>query len=225
MRMELVIGNKNYSSWSLRPWLLMKTAGISFDEILVQLDTPTMTRDIKVYNPSGTVPALIIHHDSGEKEIIGDSLAIAETLAERFPDAGIWPQDPALRAQARSISAEMHSSFMALRSQMPMNIRRKKWKRGPLEPTPDTAKNIARIEEIWTGCRNDPKRPAGDFLYGPFSAADAMYAPVASRLYTYEVPLSTTAQAYIEALYALPAMQQWIVAAEAEEWTLEREEA
>ena len=224
MRMELVIGNKNYSSWSLRAWLAMRMAGIAFDEVLIPLDTPDTAAKIRVYNPAGTVPILVVHHDDDRVEQIGDTMAIIETLAERFADAGFWPADPILRARARSVAAEMHSSYFALRGQMPMNIRRPKWNRGPLAPTEATAKNIARIEALWAACRSAPDRPDGAFLFGAFCAADAMFAPVATRLRVYEVPLSPESEAYIDAIYALDPMKEWAAASDVEPWTIEHED-
>lgn len=224
MRLELTIGNKNYSSWSLRAWLLMRVCELPFTETLIPLDQADTAERIRAVNPAGTVPVLTIEHADGRRETVGDTLAITETLAERFPDAGVWPDDPLLRAQARSVAAEMHSSFMALRNQMPMNIRRRKWNRGPMAPTADTARNIARIETLWATCRALPGRGDGPFLFGRFTAADAMYAPVATRLAVYEVPVRAESLAYIEAIYTLPAMQDWIAAAHAEPWTIEHED-
>ncbi|HWA13267.1 MAG TPA: glutathione S-transferase family protein [Burkholderiales bacterium] len=203
---RLVIGNKAYSSWSLRPWLLMKHAGIAFEEVKVSLYRPDAKQVLLSHSGAGKVPVL---HDGGQT--IWDSLAIAEYLAEKHPDRRLWPADPAARAQARSASAEMHSGFSNLRSQMPMNVRRRIARR----PSTEVAADIARIQSIWSDCR---KRfgAGGPFLFGAFSIADAMYAPVASRFHTYGVELAEPARAYAQALLALPAFQAWVADAHAE---------
>jgi glutathione S-transferase len=205
--LTLVIGNKNYSSWSLRPWLVLKQAGIPFAERYIPLYVGDWREQLLKYSPSGKVPVLR-HGTTG----IWDSLAICEYLAEHFPEKQLWPADPAVRAEARSVSAEMHSGFPALRQNMFMNIRRRMPTRGR---TPEVAADIARITAIWNGCRqrygND-----GPFLFGRFSIADAMYAPVALRFQTYAVPLDGAAGEYMRTLLALPALQEWVAAAHAE---------
>jgi glutathione S-transferase len=203
----LAIGNKAYSSWSLRPWLLMKQSGIGFEEIRLSLYEEGAKQKLLKFSAAGKVPVL----KDGELTI-WDSLAICEYLAEKFPVKHLWPAEPAVRARARAVSAEMHSGFTSLRTQMPMNVRREIPGR---VPTPDTASDIARIESIWNDCRN-LHGSAGTFLFGAFSIADAMYAPVASRLRTYGVKLNGPAAQYVGTIHALPAMKEWIAAAHAE---------
>ncbi len=201
----LVIGNKNYSSWSLRPWLAMKVAGIPFAEHRIPLYGPGSKDQILVYSPAGKVPCLA----DGDLRV-WDSLSICEYLAEKHP--GLWPQDPAARALARSVSAEMHSGFANLRAKMSMNIR----KRYPgLGRTPESMADVARIVSLWSDCRARYGK-GGRFLFGAFSIADAMYAPVVLRFRTYEVELPADCRAYSDAVLALPAMQDWIAAAMAE---------
>jgi glutathione S-transferase len=195
----LVVGNKNYSSWSLRPWLAMKVLGIPFRELRVALYGEGAKQEILKYSPAGKVPCLV----DGETRV-WDSLAILEYLAERH--AGVWPADAALRARARSISAEMHSGFPNLRHHMSMNIRRRHPGKGR---TAEVLAEIRRITEIWGDCRKP-------FLFGAFSAADAMYAPVVLRFRTYEVELPPVCRAYAGAVLALPALQEWIRDAERE---------
>ena len=203
----LVIGNKAYSSWSLRPWLLMKQVGIAFDEIRLSLYADGAKQKILHYSAAGKVPVL--------KEgalTIWDSLSICEYLAETFPDKRLWPSETAARACARSISAEMHSGFANLRTQMPMNVRREIT--GGARSA-EVRAEIARIETIWNDCRSH-YGAHGPFLFGAFSIADAMYAPVVSRLRTYGVALTGPAAHYAAAMHALPAMQEWIADARAE---------
>jgi glutathione S-transferase len=193
--LKLVIGNKNYSSWSMRPWLLMTQAGIPFEEIPIWLGEPDTAANIARYSPSGTVPVLI----DGDLSV-WDSLAIGEYLAERFPDKQLWPADPAQRARARAVSAEMHSSFGALRTNMPMNIRKRYPGKGM---TPEVAADVARLQALWADCLN---RSGGPFLFGAFSIADAMYAPVVFRLQTYAVALDGLAADYVRHMLATPAL-------------------
>lgn len=205
--MKLVIGNKNYSSWSLRPWLLMQVRGIPFEEERVALYTGDYKARLAAFAPSGKVPVLI---DDGVT--VWDSLAIIEYLADKFPDLPIWPDARAARAQARSIVAEMHSGFAALRTHMPMNLRA----RHPgVGQSPEVLADIDRVKAIWTQCRERHAHD-GDFLFGSFSAADAFYAPVATRMTTYGVALPELCQRYVDTLQALPAMQQWTAAGLAE---------
>jgi glutathione S-transferase len=192
--MLLVIGNKNYSSWSLRPWLAMKVLGLAFDEKRIPLYDPAAKSEILKHSPSGKVPCLV----EGSLAI-WDSLAILEYLAERHPQ--LWPADAAERARARSIAAEMHSGFANLRNHMGMNVRKRYPGRGR---TPEVLEEIKRIDAIWSQAK-------GPFLFGAFGAADAMYAPVVLRFRTYEVRVSN--RAYAEAMLALPAMREWIEAA------------
>ena len=205
--LALIIGNKNYSSWSLRPWLLMKQAGIPFREHYLPIRSATWQAQIHGLSPSGKVPAL---HDGAIR--VWDSLAICEYLAERFPEKQLWPADAKARAEARSVSAEMHSGFMALRQNMFMNIRRRWPGRGR---TPEALADIERITAIWNDYRNR-YRAAGPFLFGRFSIADAMYAPVPLRFQTYGVELDGAAADYAQTLLGLPAMQEWVTAAHAE---------
>lgn len=209
--LTLVIANKTYSSWSLRPWLALKHVGAAFDEVVIPLRQPETAAKIAQWSPAGKVPVLR-HGDV----TIWESIAILEYLAELFPDANLWPADPAARAHARTISAEMHAGFTALRSNMPMYLRRHLPGRGR---TPEVEKDIARITAIWRDCR---KRfgSVGPFLFGAFSNADAMYTPVVTRFETYEVTLDGVCRAYADALLALPAMRSWSAEAAVEPWTI-----
>jgi glutathione S-transferase len=215
MALTLVFGNKNYSSWSFRPWIAMTAAGIPFTEELIPLYGPGSKERILSYSPAGKVPILI---DGAAR--IWESLAILEHLAEMFPAAGLWPSEPTARAHARSIAAEMHAGFGPLRSHCPMNF----WRPVMRQDLPaDVAANVQRIDTMWSDCRT---RFGGDgpFLFGRFSAADAMYAPVVSRFHTYDVPVSPASRAYMQAVMALPAWAQWKAAALTEEWVLEEDE-
>ena len=203
----LVIGNKAYSSWSLRPWLLMKQAGVGFEEIRLSLYEEGAKQKLLQHSAAGKVPVL----KDGDLTV-WDSLAICEYLAERHPEKQLWPAGPAARAHARSISAEMHSGFTNLRNQMPMNVRREIPGRAR---TPEVAADVARIETIWNECRSRHGAD-GPFLFGAFSIADAMYAPVASRFRTYGVALASAGAQYAAAIHALPAMREWIAGAHAE---------
>ncbi|MFL9964281.1 glutathione S-transferase family protein [Paraburkholderia sediminicola] len=210
--MKLLIGDKNYSSWSMRPWLLLKHFGIPFEEVLIHLGEPGTTAAIAAHAPRGPgkVPCLI--DEAGQAT--WDSLAIAETLAERFPQHALWPRDAAARAHARSVSAEMHSGFGELRSNMWMNIRASF---AGKNATPGALADIARIETIWRDCLD---AHGGPFLFGEFSIADAMYAPVAMRFNTWRPTLSATSSAYVERLTALPAVQAWIDAARSDTYAI-----
>ena len=203
----LVIGNKAYSSWSLRPWLLMKQAGIGFEEVRVSLYQEGAKQTLLQYSAAGKVPVL-----KDGALTIWDSLAICEYLAEQHAQRHLWPAEVAARAHARAISAEMHAGFTNLRNQMPMNVRREIPGR---IPTAEVAAEVARIETIWNDCRNR-HGAQGPFLFGAFSIADAMYAPVASRFRTYGIALAGAAAQYVTAIHALPAMKEWIAAAHAE---------
>lgn len=209
---RLVIGNKNTSSWSLRPWLALKQAGLPFTEVNINLRAPDKKQQILAHSPAGKVPVLWV----GDL-MIWDSLAILETLAERHPEAGLWPEDPAARAVARAAAAEMHSGFQALREHCPMKFLATEPKSEHIEPV---VTNIRRIVALWKECRGR-FGGEGPFLFSSFSIADAMYAPVASRFKTYVPDLSLfdddgTGAAYIEALFALPAMTEWADGARAE---------
>ena len=201
----LVVGNKNYSSWSLRPWLAMKLLGLEFEEQRVSLYVPGAKERLLGYSPAGKVPILI-----DRERRVWDSLAILEYLAESHPS--LWPAAPAARAVARSISAEMHSGFGALRQHMSMNIRKRHPGKGR---TPEALADVARIVAMWSDCRAR-FGAAGPFLFGAFGAADAMYAPVVLRFRTYAVELAPPCRAYADAVLALPALGEWIEAAERE---------
>ncbi len=207
--LTLVIGDRNLSSWSLRPWLAARQVGLSFAEVTVRLNQPDTGAQIARYSPSGKVPCLIDQRGD-ERLLIWDSLAICEYLAELAPS--LWPTDRARRAEARSISAEMHSGFGALRQQMPMDVRASR--PGEAIP-PQVAADIARIVAIWESCRTR-FAAAGPFLFGAFSIADAMYAPVVWRFRTYGVALPPAALAWHEMMSALPAMREWHAGALAE---------
>ncbi|MGQ0444531.1 MAG: glutathione S-transferase family protein [Beijerinckiaceae bacterium] len=216
MKPTLVIANKNYSSWSFRPWLLMRHLGLPFDEIVIPLAQDNTRSEILRFSPAGKCPSL---HDG--KIAVWDSLAIIEYLAEVFPDKPIWPRPRAARAQARSLAAEMHSGFAGLRGLLPMNMRRKVKKR---ELTPEASADVARIEEAFGQARREFGR-AGGFLFGDFSAADAMFAPVVNRLHVYDVAVTASTRTYMDAMMALPAWQKWSTEAEAEPWTIGKYEA
>jgi glutathione S-transferase len=205
--MKLVIGNKNYSSWSLRAWLLMRVKNIPFAEERIPLDQPDTKASILAHSAAGRVPVLI---DDGTT--VWDTLAIAEYLAEKYPDRGLWPSDVRARARARSVVAEMHSGFAALRSAMPMNCRGSFPGKGI---TDESQADIARIVTLWEQCCTD-FGIGGGFLFGDFCVADAFFAPVVSRFATYAVPLKDTARRYADAVGALPAMREWLASAWAE---------
>ena len=212
---KLVIGNKTYSSWSLRSWLLMREADIPFTEELIQLDTPEFKNEVRAFGPGGRVP-LLIHGDIA----VWDTLAIAEYLAELFPEKDLWPTDATARAYARSCVAEMHSGFFDLRGALSMNLRRP---RGSLEVSEATQADIDRVCEIWTTCR---ERFGGDgpMLFGKFSIADAFYAPVVSRFDTYGIPVPEAAAEYMASVLALDGMREWYADAAKETRILESEE-
>lgn len=215
MALTLTIGNKNYSSWSFRPWIAMKVVGITFDEVVISLDAPDFKVRLLKISGTGKVPAL---DDNGVH--VWESLAILEYLAERFPEAQLWPADPAARAHARAIASEMHAGFVPLRRACPMNMWRPVKR---LELNDEAAGNARRIEAIWTECRSRYGK-GGPFLFGAFGAADAMYAPVVSRFHTYAVPVGPPARAYMDAVMALPAWAEWKAAAVTEPWVLPQDE-
>ena len=206
----LVIGNKNYSSWSMRPWLAMKHAGTPFVEHRIALYQPDSRRRVLEHSPSGKLPVL-----TDGATTVWDSLAILEYLAEKLPDRGLWPRSAAARARARSVSAEMHSGFATLRARMPMNLRNSYPGRGL---TLEVEADIARIVALWTDCR---ATASGPFLMGDFCIADAMFAPVATRFVTYGVKLPPVCQRYVDTLMALPVMQTWYTDARAEHEAVE----
>jgi len=215
MALILVIGNKNYSSWSLRAWIAMKVAGLAFEERLYSLDAADFHERVREVSPTGKVPAVA----DGEVRI-WESLAILEYLAEKFPGGGFWPAKPAARAHARAIAAEMHAGFAPLRSHFPMNVRRPVRRR---DPTPEAEADIRRIDAIWSDCRRR-FGGKGPFLFGAFGAADAMYAPVVSRFHTYAIEVSPAARGYMEAVISLPAWAEWRQAALQEPWVLPHDE-
>jgi len=215
MALKLIIGNKNYSSWSLRPWIAMKAARIPFEEILVPLDTPRFKAEVGAYTSAGRVPVLL-----DGPATVWESLAIIEHLAERFPDRAIWPADPAARGLARSIAAEMHCGFAALRRAAPMNL----WR--PVEPLaipPDAQADVDHIAASWRRAREQFGK-GGDFLFGEFGGADAMYAPVATRIRTYDLKVDAVAAAYVDAIHEHPAFKAWKAAALLETDTLAADE-
>ncbi|HEX6999047.1 MAG TPA: glutathione S-transferase family protein [Gammaproteobacteria bacterium] len=208
----LYIGDRSISSWSLRGALLVQQSGIDCREQVIPLDRPDTRRRIGAVSPSGRVP--VLHY---RDMVIWDTLAIAEYLHDEVPEAGLWPDAPRERAIARSISAEMHAGFTALRSACPMELRAERL------PTPDDAEvraDVERIEAIWTECRNR-FGGSGDFLFGRWCAADAMFAPVVSRFRTYGVPLGAAAQRYADAVWEWPAVRRWVEQAREEPWVLD----
>ena len=207
--LKLILGAKNYSSWSLRPWLAMTVAGIPFEETVLPIYTPGAREKILEYSPSGKVPVLI-----DDKVQVWESLAIIEYVAEKFSSAGLWPQQSDVRAHARAVAHEMHGGFLPLRCSCPMNMRRAP---GAIELVADALANVARIDEIWTDCR---ARYGGPFLFGAFGAADAMYAPVVSRFHTYGVAVGPIAHVYMDAVMSLPAWAEWEAQARRETWVL-----
>ncbi len=213
--LTIAIGNKNYSSWSLRGWLALEHVGVPYEEILVPLGAADTHARIAAVSPSGRVPALR-HGDVR----VWESLGICEYLAETFPDAHLWPEDRAARAVARAISSEMHAGFAALRSCMPMNVRTRFPGYGR---TPGSLRDIERIRTLWSECRAGFGH-GGPFLFGRFSVADAMFAPVVFRFRSYEVKLDPGQGAYLDAMLAHPGMLKWARAAEAETWTIEDDE-
>ena len=219
--MQLYIGNKNYSSWSMRPWLLMKQADIAFEEKPLRLswdDASPFKKTLHALAPTGRVPLLV---DDGFA--VWDSLAIAEYLAEKFPAKRLWPAERLQRARARSLCAEMHSGFGALRERCPMNIEASLPTVGEraLREWPAVIADVRRIDEMWSG---QLAESGGPFLFGAFGAVDAFYAPVCARIATYGLPVGASSRAYLERLFALPAMQRWCEAARAErEFLLEDE--
>ncbi|MFL5337133.1 MAG: glutathione S-transferase family protein [Geminicoccaceae bacterium] len=204
--LKLVIGTRNASSWSLRAWLLLKQLDLAFDEVVIPLQQPDTALHIGRYSPSGKVPVLLV---DGLR--IWDTLAIAEFMAERYPT--LWPDDTATRAFARSVVCEMHSGFAALRTFMPMDFTARFGPPGKLLAAVEG--DVERIQAIWAGCRQFSAEP-GPFLFGSFTIADAMFAPVCSRFTTHAVPLDAASRAYVESMMGLPAMQAWGQAAAAD---------
>jgi glutathione S-transferase len=215
MQLKLIIGNKNYSTWSLRSWLLLKEAGIEFEEFRIPLDQEGSAAEIARFSPSGRVPVLML----GEQPI-WDTLAIAETVAEQWPEKQLWPSDPAAKAHARCVSAEMHAGFPTLREAMPMNCRAM----GRKVSLPDAlAADIDRVLDIWSDCHRR-YRSQGDWLFGGFSVADAMFAPVVLRFRTYGINLPDSASSYPGRLLESESIQSWLAAAESEVEVIKVEE-
>ena len=219
MSLTLVIGNKNYSSWSLRPWIAMKAAGIPFEEIVIPLYLPGSAEHILKYSPAGKVPILIDGDDT-----VWESLAILEHLADRFPAARLWPDDRRARSLARAAASEMHAGFQPLRQHCTMNL----WLPVKARPMPpEVIANMKRIETIWAECRarfGAGAKDGGPFLFGAFGNADAMYAPVVARFHNYGLPVNPATRAYMNAVMALPAWREWYEAAMKETWVMQNNE-
>ncbi len=215
VKLHLVIANKNYSSWSLRPWITMTMAGLPFNESMILLDTPVMKKQIAEHSGAGRLP--VLHHG---KITVWETLAILEYLAETFPEKNLWPKSKAARSVARAISNEMHAGFTGLRNACPMNLRR------PVKPIVlnEAAKaDVARIEQIWRECRKSYGK-GGKFLFGKFCNADAMFAPVVTRFETYAIPVAKETRAYMDAVIATKAFQTWKAAALKETWVVPHDE-
>jgi glutathione S-transferase len=215
--MKLVIANKAYSSWSLRPWILMKVLGVPFEEDLIPLDTPEFRPRVAAYEAGNTVPVLV----DGDVTV-WESLAIMDYLADRDSSLPVWPGDLKARAFARTMAAEMHAGFRPLRAACPMNLRKRyaHADRGEM-----VARDVARIGHLWRTARERFGEPAGgDFLFGAFGAVDAMYAPVVTRLHTYSIPVDATVRTYLDAVMALPAFREWQAAGVRETWIVAHDE-
>ncbi|HEY8380657.1 MAG TPA: glutathione S-transferase family protein [Microvirga sp.] len=210
----LVFANRLYSSWSLRPWLLLKQLGVAFDEVLIPLDTPTTKAEVLKYSPAGKVPVLI----DGDVTV-WESIAIMDHVAEAY-GAPVWPEERRARAMARSVAAEMHAGFSALRSACPMNLGKKYAER---DRGAAVAADVARVEGIWREAR-ERFGQGGPFLFGAFSAADAMYAPVVTRLDTYSIPVAPETRAYMDTILSLPSYRAWLAAALKETWVVHHDE-
>jgi glutathione S-transferase len=215
MSLTLIIANKAYSSWSFRPWILMRQFEIPFDEIVVPMGREMTRAEMLEHAPTGKCPSL---HDGAIN--VWDSLAIIEYLAESYPEKAIWPKDKAARAHARSLCAEMHSGFMGLRQHLPMNMRRPVRKR---ELTPEALADVARLESAWAYAREHFGQ-AGPFLFGAFCAADAFFAPVVNRLHVYDVAVGVQTRAYMDLMMSLQAWKDWQAQADAESWRLQKYE-
>ena len=213
--LHLVIGNKNYSSWSLRPWMALSMAGIPFLETVIPLDTPETAQLIAEHSGAGRVP--VLHH---ARTTIWESLAIMEYLAELFPDKHLWPKTTAARALARSVANEMHAGFMTLRQDCPMNLRREK---KPVPMSEAALGDVRRIEDLWHGCRARFGK-GGKFLFGKFSIADAMFVPVVTRFETYDVAVTDETRAYMDTVMNTTAFVSWREAALKEPWTVPSDE-
>jgi glutathione S-transferase len=212
--MKLIIGNKKYSSWSFRPWIAMRVKGIAFDEELIPFDDDAGNPAIKAATPAGKVPVLV-----DGNLVVWESLAILEYLADRFPDAGFWPEEIAARARARSMAHEMHGGFGALRSECPMNMAREV---RPIAVSDGVRRDVARIEQLWSEALSASNGP---FLFGDFTNTDAMFAPVVNRLEIYALSTHEAVARYSAAMKALPAWAEWEAAGRAEPWIVEADEA
>jgi glutathione S-transferase len=212
----IYIGNKNYSSWSLRPWLALKHTGAAFEEVIIPLDQKDSAANLRRQSPSGRVP--VLRHGT---LTIWETVAICEYLAEQFPAARLWPAERDARAHARAVSNEMHADFAALRNLLPMDISRR-WPLG--DRLAKVGPDVERVTAIWRECRqrfgSRGANGASDFLFGGFTIADAMFAPVTTRFLTYSVPLDPVCSAYVAAMQRWPAMQEWAAAAKAEPWVI-----
>jgi len=215
MTLKLVIGNKNYSSWSLRPWIAMKVAGIPFEEEIIPLYEPGSRERALQYSPTGKVPVLI---DGAHR--VWESLAILEYLAEKSPKADLWPADSHARSRARAAASEMHAGFQALRKNCPMNLWLPVKKR--LHPE-EVMHEVRRVDALWKDCRACFGQ-GGPFLFGAFCAADAMYAPVAARIHTFDLDVSKVSRSYVDAILSLPAFVDWREAALKESWVIQHNE-
>jgi len=213
-RLTLYIGNKNYSSWSFRPWIALRGCGVDFDEVLIPFDFPAGNPRFHEISPTGRVP--VLHHGNIR---VWESLAIIEYAAELFPESGLWPRHVKARAEARATACEMLAGFRALRNACPMNIRRPKRR---IELEDGVMGDVARIETIWREMRD---HSGGPFLFGAFSAADAMFAPVVNRFETYELVTAADTLSYMAAMKELPAWREWQAAALAETWIVPEDEA
>ncbi len=213
--LKLIIGNKNYSSWSLQPWLLVKYFQIPFEEVLIPLSEGSYQSEIDKYSPAGKVPVLV----NGAIKV-WESLAICEYIAELYPEKNMWPRQIERRAWARAVAQEMHSGFVPLRTHMPMNIRG--WYPGKGR-TAEVGFDIVRVLQIWEGCRRQCKND-GPFLFGPFTIADAMFAPVVTRFKTYGVKIINASAEYAQTMRELPAFQEWEAASVKERWVVQESE-
>lgn len=216
--MKLYIGNKNYSSWSLRAWLMAAKSGVKFDEVLLQLDTDSFYQQLQSISPTLKVPTLV----DGDITV-WDSLSICEYINDCYLSGAAWPQEPKQKAKARSLACEMHSGFHALRNALPMNIRTRRY----VELSPAVQQDIARIDSIWSQQMTEfiPSQNQGTWLFGEWSIADMMFAPVVMRFFTYEIEVSQASRAYMEFIVSQPEMQAWITAAKAETEIVEADEA
>jgi glutathione S-transferase len=216
MSLKLIIGNKNYSSWSMRPWMVLTQFGIPFEESVVPLYQEESKASLLSHSPAGKAPSL--EHDGF---CVWDSLSIIEYVAELYPERAIWPRDRAARATARSLSCEMHSGFVTLRKECPMNFRRRPQ---PIEASEKLRADVERIDAAWADARSR-FGDGGPFLFGEFCAADAMFAPVVNRFDVYRLEVSAEARAYMDTIRSLSSWKEWARAARAEEWVIDQFEA